>query len=138
LCCVFLRVMRVTCATPGGPPRSPAPVDRGTGPSPQWTNWSRPMEVCMTTVRRRLAAGSLTVATLLAVGATAPSTANAAPAHDDLPTVSPAPQETRRTGHDLRLTRTVDVVVDDDTDAAARDALTAALREHGVRAAVRD
>jgi len=92
----------------------------------------------MTTVRRRLAAGSLTVATLLAVGATAPSTANAAPAHDDLPTVSPAPQETRRTGHDLRLTRTVDVVVDDDTDAAARDALTAALREHGVRAAVRD
>jgi hyaluronoglucosaminidase len=95
------------------------------------------MEVLMTTVRRRLAAGTLTVATLLATGATAATTANASPTHDDLPTVSPAPQEMRRTGHDLRLPRTVDVVVDDETDAAARDALTETLREHGVRAVAR-
>ncbi|SKC82603.1 beta-N-acetylhexosaminidase family protein [Krasilnikoviella flava] len=92
----------------------------------------------MTTVRRRLAAGTLTVATLLATGATGATAASASPAHDDLPTVSPAPQEMRRTGHDLRLSRTVEVVVDDDTDAAAQDALTETLREHGVRAVARD
>lgn len=92
----------------------------------------------MTTVRRRLAAGTLTVATLLAAGATGATAASPSPAHDDLPTVSPAPQEMRRTGHDLRLSRTVEVVVDDDTDAAARDALTETLREHGVRAVARD
>ncbi|MGF0116610.1 beta-N-acetylhexosaminidase family protein [Promicromonospora sp. Marseille-Q5078] len=91
----------------------------------------------MTTVRRRLAAGTLTVATLLATGATA--TAAASPtARDDLPTVSPAPQEMRRSDHDLRLSRSVDVVVGDDTDAAARGALEVALHEHGVRAVVRD
>ncbi|MCK9793807.1 beta-N-acetylglucosaminidase domain-containing protein [Isoptericola sp. 4D.3] len=92
----------------------------------------------MTTARRRLAAGTLTVATLLATGATAATTASASPVHDDLPTVSPAPQEMHRTGHDLRLPRTVDVVVDDDTDVAARDALAEALREHGIRTVARD
>lgn len=91
----------------------------------------------MTTVRRRLAAGTLTVATLLAAGATA--TASASPAaRDDLPTVSPAPQEIRRSDHDLRLSRSVDVVVGDDTDEAARSALEEALRGHGVRTVVRD
>lgn len=102
----------------------------------------------MTTVRRRLAAGTLTVATLLATAAatgatTATATTTSTPtsatsARDDLPTVSPTPQEMRRSGPDLRLSRTVDVVVDDGTDAAARRALEEALREHGVRVAARD
>ncbi|MFD6136821.1 beta-N-acetylglucosaminidase domain-containing protein [Isoptericola sp. NPDC060257] len=95
----------------------------------------------MTTVRRRLAAGTLTVATLLATGATTATTAGATTAtsaQDDLPIVSPAPQDMRRSGHDLRLSRTVDVVVDDGTDPAARRALEELLREHGVRTVERD
>lgn len=94
--------------------------------------------------RRRVAATLAAAATVLATAAPAvagPVTSTAgsalgAPAgahHDDaLPAVSPAPQEIRRAGQDVPLPGRVDVVVDDGTDAAARDALVALLRERGV------
>ncbi|GAB3087684.1 beta-N-acetylglucosaminidase domain-containing protein [Isoptericola nanjingensis] len=90
----------------------------------------------MTTVRRRLAAGTLTATMLLAAGVTTTASASP-PTRDDLPTVSPAPQEIWRSDDDLRLPRSVDVVVDADTDDEARDALTRTLQEHGVRTVVR-
>ncbi|MFD6177287.1 MULTISPECIES: beta-N-acetylhexosaminidase family protein [unclassified Isoptericola] len=99
--------------------------------------------------RPRNAAGLLSAAALLAAAAVAvpAAAASAAPlapsslatpstssrsAAADLPVVSPAPQQMWRAGRDVPLTGRVDVVVDEHTDAPARDALVRALRAHGV------
>ncbi|MGW1000065.1 beta-N-acetylglucosaminidase domain-containing protein [Streptomyces sp. NPDC002520] len=52
-----------------------------------------------------------------------------------LPPVSPTPQHITRVGQDLVLPDTAEVVVGDDTDAAARALLVRTLRSHGVQRA---
>ncbi|MFC8600519.1 beta-N-acetylglucosaminidase domain-containing protein [Isoptericola sp. NPDC057191] len=98
-------------------------------------------------LRPRTVAGLLSVALLAAATVATPSLAAATPrtapaaaptspasaTAADLPVVSPAPQQMWRAGRDVPLTGTVGVVVGDDTDPAARDALVRALRAHGVQ-----
>ncbi|MCW3815994.1 beta-N-acetylglucosaminidase domain-containing protein [Micromonospora sp. DR5-3] len=50
----------------------------------------------------------------------------------ELPVVSPAPQQMSRAGADVVVPGKVEVVVGDDTDAAARDLLVGSLKQHGV------
>ncbi|GAA1734002.1 beta-N-acetylglucosaminidase domain-containing protein [Isoptericola hypogeus] len=89
-----------------------------------------------TRARHRTGAALLAAATLFATAVVAqPATATtpaATASRDDLPTISPAPQEAWRSGRDVRLGDGVDVVVGDSTDPAALDALVTALRAHGV------
>ncbi|MEQ0565443.1 beta-N-acetylglucosaminidase domain-containing protein [Amycolatopsis sp. NEAU-NG30] len=50
-----------------------------------------------------------------------------------VPVVSPSPQQIARTSPDVRVPSAIVLVTDGSTDAAAKDLLTALLREHGVR-----
>lgn len=54
-------------------------------------------------------------------------------AQTPLPVVSPAPQDMRRAGADVRLPGTVRLAVAGDTDRAAFDLLQQTLRQHGIR-----
>lgn len=51
----------------------------------------------------------------------------------ELPVVSPTPQKIDRAGQDVRLGRDAEIVVGEDTDAAARGLLAEVLRKNGVR-----
>ncbi|MFD4258123.1 beta-N-acetylglucosaminidase domain-containing protein [Streptomyces sp. NPDC058534] len=59
--------------------------------------------------------------------------AETAAARDSLPAVSPTPQTMSRSGKDIQLTRQAELVVDAQTDAAARELLVETLRAHGVK-----
>lgn len=50
-----------------------------------------------------------------------------------LPAVSPTPQQISRTGHDVPLTGSAEIVVGEGTDAAAKRLLSDVLRAHGVQ-----
>lgn len=85
-----------------------------------------------TIARHRAGAALLAAAALLASGTTVVPAAATGPDHDDLPVVSPAPQEMTRSGRDVPLPDRVEIVIGDDTDPAARTALEEALLGHGV------
>ncbi|QRP43258.1 beta-N-acetylglucosaminidase domain-containing protein [Amycolatopsis sp. FDAARGOS 1241] len=81
---------------------------------------------------RRLAAVLAAGASIAAL-ATATQPAAAAPEQHALPIVTPTPQSLGRDSGDVPVSDEVVLVADSGTDAAARDLVTALLREHGAR-----
>ncbi|RSD09379.1 beta-N-acetylglucosaminidase domain-containing protein [Amycolatopsis eburnea] len=71
-------------------------------------------------------------AAVVTVAATLTGTALPAAAGGALPVVSPTPQQISRVSADVPLPRSVALVTDSGTDAAAKDLLTSVLRDHGV------
>ena len=90
--------------------------------------------------RRGIAAGACAIAGWMALGVL-PAGAHAAARADaptavpagarPLPTVSPTPQSISRSGEDATVTGRVLLVVDEHTDAAARDRAVRELKQHG-------
>ncbi|GAA3579379.1 beta-N-acetylglucosaminidase domain-containing protein [Amycolatopsis ultiminotia] len=81
--------------------------------------------------RTRLAAAFAAGAVAATVALAQPASASAAPAEP--PVVSPTPQQISRVPGELKVPSTVVLLVDQTTDAAAKDLLTSLLQAHGVK-----